>query len=86
VDPKTKARLDILSKPDQCLVHRLLYYCLVMPLLTDYEYDMLERDGITELGDDQVHLLNFPGSDREDDYPDELVELAYLVAFPELGG
>ena len=82
----TRSAMSItnLTVPSQCLVHRILYYCLARPILTDYEYDMLERDALREVEDDPSHLLHRPGSDREATYPESLVDVAYEEAYPIL--
>lgn len=59
---------------DQCLVHRLLYYVHSRPVLTDHEYDMLERDATAQASDS--HAIQRPGSDLLASYPPRLQELA----------
>ncbi len=49
------------------MAHKYLYYVKAMPVLTDYQYDLLcSRYGIEGGG----------GSDRESDYSDEEKQLA----------
>lgn len=50
----------------ECLKHRYRYYVLNKPIITDYEYDLLEKKAILE--DDQ-NYLNKPGSDLISSYP-----------------
>lgn len=81
-EPTARVVLATLPVQDQCLVHRVLYYCLARPILTDHEYDMLEREAT--LAAPPSHLIQRPGSDTESTYPPHLVQLAYRLAFPEL--
>lgn len=67
--------LDELPVEDQCLVHRYLYYVMARPVLTDWEYSKLEVLAfIGEFSDD--HPLWKPGSDRAEDYPAHIIEIA----------
>lgn len=66
--------IDDLPIWDQCLVHRVLYYCYGAPVLTDREYDMLERDAT--LVAPKGHLLEKPGSDREETYDWSIINIA----------
>lgn len=75
---------ELLALPveDQCLVHRVLYYVFARPVISDHEYDMLERDATMQAPED--HLIQRPGSDREETYPAKVVELAYRIHNPLL--
>ncbi len=66
-----------------CLAHRYLYYVRATPVISDYEYDQLEKRVLEEVDEDS--LLRRPGSDLEGDYPlsvrvraDKLLEMAGL--------
>lgn len=67
-------KYDDLSKADQCMVHRYLYYVLNSPIISDQEYDRMERDA-TEFLDDN-HPLFKCGSDIDSSYDDEIKEIA----------
>lgn len=54
-----------------CLTHRYRYYVLNQPVISDYEYDMLEREAKKV---DTEGLLNVPGSDLEESYPKEIID------------
>ncbi len=54
-----------------CLAHRYLYYVLARPVISDYEYDMLERS----LPEDSV-VWQSVGADCANAYPQEAIELA----------
>jgi hypothetical protein len=75
---------ELLALPveDQCLVHRVLYYIFARPIIDDREYDMLERDATMKAV--EGHLIHKPGSDREETYPANLLELAYRIHNPVL--
>lgn len=77
--------LKQLGTPEQCLVHRLLYYVHTAPILTDREYDMLERDAINQLEAQGVenHLMLLPGSDRAQDYPSWPQVIAHSLVNPD---
>ncbi len=52
----------------QLLAHRYLYYVLSCPVITDYEYDALERAALGSLPPESP--LHKPGSDIASDYSD----------------
>lgn len=56
------------------LAHRYLYYVLMTPILPDYTYDSLEEYALTKVSEDSI--IRFPGSNLEEDYSDEIKELA----------
>lgn len=56
------------------LAHRYLYYIEFSPVITDFEYDMLEKKALEEC--DENSTLNKPGSDLKSSYSDEIIELA----------
>ena len=58
----------------QCLAHRYLYYVLNRPEISDYEYDKLERDALSEVG--ETSPIHEPGSDILDSYPQEAIQYA----------
>ncbi len=53
------------------LVHRYLYYVLSRPVISDYEYDMMERSL-----DPDDPVRNSVGSDQAKDYSFEVRALA----------
>lgn len=77
-------QLTALSLADQCLVHRVLYYVLAQPLMPDRWYDQLERNATNDPDTPVDHLIHKPGSDREETYPHQIVQLAYQIIHPEL--
>lgn len=77
-------RLEALSLADQCLVHRVLYYVLMQPVMGDRQYDILERAATNDPDTPVDHLIHQPGSDLESTYPDEIVSMAYEITNPEL--
>ena len=53
---------------DSILVHRYLYYVECAPIISDFEYDVIERDARDRLPPESpVHDI---GSDMEDSYPE----------------
>lgn len=58
------------------LAHRYLYYCLSKPVISDYEYDKLEKEALKVVAEDSV--IRECGSDLEDSYSDEVKNLAKL--------
>lgn len=55
---------------DSILVHRYLYYVECSPIISDYEYDVIERDARNRLPPESpVHNI---GSDMEDSYPEHI--------------
>lgn len=50
------------------LAHRYLYYVCSTPVISDYEYDMLEKEAIKKKYKGYTKLL-VPGSDCKDHYP-----------------
>jgi NAD-dependent DNA ligase len=59
--------------PEEMLVqaHRYLYYVLGVPIISDYDYDMLER----KLPSDSS-VRQSVGSDRASDYTGSVIEIA----------
>lgn len=57
---------------EEILYHRYLYYVKGRPVLTDYDYDMMERAYLKEFPDSVV--INTPGSDSISTYPKHLIE------------
>ena len=56
------------------MAHRYLYYIKNSPVISDYEYDILEHAALQVVDED--HPLHFPGSDMESSYSKEIIELA----------
>lgn len=69
--------MNELSLPDQCMVHRYLYYVLNRPIISDYAYDQLEKQAL--VGIDENHPLNRCGSDSESSYSDEIKLIAKKI-------
>jgi NAD-dependent DNA ligase len=66
--------MEKLKIEDQCLVHRYLYYVKGRPIISDYEYDMLERKAVQTAPED--HLIHSAGSDLESSYPQNIIDIA----------
>lgn len=62
------------SLPELALAHRYLYYCLQKPVISDQEYDRLEKDALSQV--DLHHPLNLPGSEMESSYSDTIKKIA----------
>jgi len=80
-----------------CLIHRYLYYVKAATLVTDYQYDMMERKlkGLIEShpilalkADYSAHCpTQCPGSSNLEDYPRRLEQLAEsLLEYHNRGG
>ena len=69
-----RKNINDLSIEDQCMVHRYLYYVKSNPIISDYEYDMLERKAVEVAADD--HPIHLPGSDMQKHYSEEIVLIA----------
>ena len=63
-----------ISLPDKCLVHRYLYYVENEPIISDMEYDIMEKEArkIAE----ETHPINKPGSSLRNSYSDYIIKLA----------
>jgi NAD-dependent DNA ligase len=68
-------KIEKLNIPDQALVHRYLYYVLDNPVISDYDYDMLEKAARKLVN--ESHPINSPGSSLRQSYPD------YIIKFVE---
>lgn len=75
------SNIQKLSLEDQCLVHRVLYYVFAQPVISDRDYDMMERAAVHSLEDQGIenHPLLKPGSDQLNTYPNDIVEIAKSV-------
>lgn len=62
------------SLEDLVLAHRFLYYVKCKPILSDREYDELEKEACVDLPPDSI--VHEPGSDCTSDYSDRIVRLA----------
>lgn len=69
--------LKEISVEDQCMVHRYLYYVKSTPIISDYEYDMLEKKALETAVED--HPIHLPGSDMEKHYSDEIIAIAKSI-------
>lgn len=58
----------------EALAHRFSYYVLAAPVLTDIDYDALERTALVDAPPDSP--LRRPGSDIRSDYPEDVQALA----------
>lgn len=59
---------------DKIMVHRYLYYVLCDPIISDYEYDLLDREATTLLPESSpVHQV---GSSLVDSYSERVRSLA----------
>lgn len=56
------------------MAHRYLYYVLHKPVISDYQYDMMEKDAIKKAHPDSQILK--PGSDKASDYSEATIKLA----------
>jgi len=59
----------------EILIHRFLYYVMADPIISDFEYDMLEREARSACDDDSV--VQGVGSCLPSSYPAE-VKLAAI--------
>lgn len=59
------------------LAHRYLYYVKNQPILSDRAYDLLEKEALLAVSHDSP--LQKPGSDKEDDYPPQIRNLAQVL-------
>jgi len=66
--------MEELSIEDQCLVHRYLYYVKSRPIISDREYDMLEKKAILTAPED--HGIRLAGSDMETSYSQNIKDIA----------
>lgn len=53
------------------LEHRYRYYILGEPIISDYSYDMLEREYLKVAPEDS--LIRLPGSDLKSSYPEHII-------------
>lgn len=60
------------------LAHRYLYYVKNKPVISDRDYDLMEQEARRTVMHDSP--VNKPGSDREQDYPKSVIELAEKLA------
>lgn len=65
-----------LSLPDKCLVHRYLYYVKCEPIISDFEYDMMERQALNAKKTPIDHDIREVGSSLESSYTFEVREAA----------
>lgn len=56
----------------KCLEHRYRYYVLNEPIISDYEYDILEKEAKKN---DINGILNTPGSSLKSSYPEEIIRI-----------
>lgn len=63
-----------LSIADKCLVHRYLYYVKCTPVISDFEYDILERQALNKAPMD--HDIHEVGSSLDSSYSFEIKEAA----------
>lgn len=63
-----------ISLPDKCLVHRYLYYVENEPIISDMEYDIMEKEARRVAPEN--HPINKPGSSLKSSYSDYIIKLA----------
>lgn len=59
------------------LAHRYLYYVKSRPVISDRDYDALEKLALAQHSDSET--LNAPGSDLQSSYSDEVKALALTL-------
>ena len=57
---------------DVILKHRYLYYVKNNPIVSDYEYDLMEAAALLLLPKDSI--IQTAGSDLEESYPDYIIK------------
>ena len=60
------------------LAHRYLYYVLGLPVISDFEYDKLEREHLKRFPDSVS--INKPGSDNPLHYSESVKQKALMLA------
>lgn len=80
--PKEDAREfgDIPMTEDLVHAYRFLYYVKNISIISDKDYDALEREVIEFDGVPQNSAIFKPGSDNKEDYPDHIRSLALYLA------
>jgi NAD-dependent DNA ligase len=68
------------TNSDFALAHRYLYYVENNPIISDYEYDMLEKKAVIECAKSPQHLIHQPGSSLASSYPKRIINLAKKLA------
>ncbi len=71
---KKQLLIQDLNIEDQCMVHRYLYYVLFEPIISDYEYDMLEKEAEKVAPED--HPIHRHGSDLKSSYDKKIIDIA----------
>ena len=59
---------------DLCMIHRYLYYVLCEPIISDVEYDLMEKKALLTCA--ETHPIRKPGSDLKSSYSSEIVRQA----------
>ncbi len=59
--------MNQIDAENEILYHRYLYYVKCDPILSDYEYDRLEKKYLDKYPESDI--LKSVSSDREEDYP-----------------
>lgn len=62
---------------DFVMAHRYLYYVRAAPVISDRDYDIIERAAMLAIGKDPFPM---PSSDCEGDYTDDQKQLAERLA------
>ena len=65
---------NIEDKKKEILVHRYLYYVLNEPIISDYEYDTLEKNYLKNNSNDAD--ITKPGSSLSSSYSQEIINLS----------
>lgn len=69
-----------LKLANECMMHRYLYYVVNRPILTDIEYDFLEKEAIIDLEIKHPnHPIFKPGSSKEIDYHPLIIKQALAL-------
>lgn len=89
--PRKKARApidvrDIDVATDILLAHRFLYYVKATPVLSDCDYDRLEKETLANCSKQDRRVIEMVGSDNADDYPNHIRGMASYLIFKYRGG
>lgn len=65
----------MINTADLALAHRYLYYVLMIPVISDKEYDKLEQLAVEDADED--HPIHGVGSSNAEDYPKNVIAIAF---------
>ena len=81
-DVKQITHRSVLKLANQCMMHRYLYYVVNRPILTDIEYDMLEKEATKDLAKlHPNHAIFKPGSSNDCDYHEFIKQKALDILY-----